>query len=88
MTLKEIYTQVALKEGINKKDVELIYNNYWRFIKEFISSIPLKEEYTEEEYSKLKTSVNIPSIGKLHCTYKRYLSLKRKFNHKREEYEN
>lgn len=83
MNLKEIYERVALEEGIDKKDIEKIYRNYWKFVRKFLASIVLKDtDYSEEEYNKLRTSINIPSIGKFYCTYKRYLSVKRKFNHK------
>lgn len=54
------------------------YKAYWRFIRETIEVLPLKEELDEEAFSKLKTNFNIPNLGKLHCTYSRYRGVKLK----------
>jgi len=59
--------------------VEKTYKAYWRFIKDTIESLPLKEELTEEQFNKLKTNFNIPSLGKLNCTYERYKGVKKMF---------
>ena len=34
----------------------------------------------EEDFAKLKTNYNIPSLGKLTCTYERMLGVKKRFN--------
>ena len=41
--------------------------------------IPLKEDIDEEDFAKLKTNFNIPSLGKLTCTYDRMLGVKKRF---------
>ena len=46
-------------------------------MKKHISSLPLKEDLTEEDFSKLRPNVNIPSIGKLYVTYDRYINAKK-----------
>lgn len=58
--------------------VDRTYKAYWRMVREHITSLPLKEELTDEEFLKLQPSVNIPSIGKLAVTLERYKYLKQK----------
>lgn len=76
MTLEEIFGKVAQETGIPQKDVSKIYRAYWKAIREHITSLPLKEDLTDEEFLKLQPNVNIPSIGKLYVTPERYRRLK------------
>ena len=48
-------------------------------IKTTIEALPLKEDLTEEEFSKLRTNFNIPSLGKLSCTLNKYKGTKSRF---------
>lgn len=73
---KDIISKVAEKTGLPKSLIEKTYKAYWRAVKEHITSLPLKEDLTDEEFSKLQPNVNIPSIGKLYVTKDRYRSLK------------
>lgn len=41
-----------------------VYSAYWKFVKDYLSSLPIKEDLSREEFDKLKTSVNVPSLGK------------------------
>lgn len=59
--------------------VKTAYESHWRFIRETIKSLPLKEDLSEEEFNKLRTNFNIPSIGKLTCTYDRYKGIKKQY---------
>jgi len=72
MTYEEIIENVATNTRLDKKLVDSIYKAYWKAVREHITSLPLKEELSEEEFQKLQPNVNIPSIGKLHVTYDRY----------------
>lgn len=76
MTLEDIIDKVSLELNLPEEVVEEAYNSFWGFIRESIQALPLKEDLTEEEFSKLKCNFNIPSIGKLHLTYPRYKALK------------
>ncbi len=40
-------------------------------MREHLSSLPLKEELTEEEFNALQPSISLPSLGKLYVTYER-----------------
>lgn len=75
----EIYERVAVKLNLPIKVVELAYLSYWRFIRTTIKDLPLKDNLSEEEFSKLRTNFNIPSLGKLNCTYDRITRLNNKY---------
>lgn len=75
--LKLLSEELNLPEEV----VDAAYKSFFVFIKQTIEDLPLKEELTEEEFNNLRTNFNIPAIGKLHCTYDRYLGMK-----KRQEY--
>lgn len=68
----------ALSEELDipKEVVDAAYKSFYAFIRETITSLPLKEDLTEEEFNKLRTNFNLPALGKLHCTYERYLGMK------------
>lgn len=76
----EILDKVSRELNLPKDLISKTYTAYWLFIKKHIQALPLKEDLTEEEFFKLKTSFNIPSIGKLNCTYDRMINTKKRFN--------
>lgn len=65
---KDIYLKVAKEVNLPEDVVENIYKAYWLFIKNYIRSLPLNECNSIEELSKLRTSISIPSLGKLYCS--------------------
>lgn len=69
--------RASLKLGLPYDYVLKVYRAYWKFNKQHIASLPLKQDITEEEYNKYKHSVSLPYLGKLYCTYER-LQNKRK----------
>lgn len=71
MTTKDIVRKASLELNIPYETVWNVYEAYWKFIRQHISSLPLKEDITEEEFSKLKTNINIPSLGKFHLDWDR-----------------
>lgn len=81
MTYKEIIDKVSEDSGIPVEIVDKTYKAFWLFIRTTIQELPLKEELTEEEFLKLRTNFNIPSLGKLACPYQKYLKVKEKFKH-------
>lgn len=74
--MKETLIRLSRELDIPPEEILKIYKAYWKFIRTKIEELPLKEELTENEFNKLKTNFNIPKIGKLHCTYQRYKSIK------------
>ena len=80
MGFKDIINKVSEELDLPKDLIENTYKAYWNFIKNTIEELPLKTELTQQEYNKLKTNINIPSLGKLHCTYNRYIGIRNRFN--------
>lgn len=81
MKYTEIYNQVSEKLNLPQKVVKEAYESYWKFIREHIKFLPLKEDLTEEEFGKLRTNFNIPSIGKLSCTLERYQKVRKRYEY-------
>lgn len=86
MSYKEIISIVSKELNIPKEVVDKAYKSYWEFIRETIKDLPLKDNnLSEEEFSNLRTNFNIPSLGKLICTYDKVLKLKRKYNYDKDK---
>lgn len=83
LKLSNVYKKVALELGLNESDVKEAYNLYWDYFRKSIESLPLKENLSEEGFNSLKTSFNVPSLGKFYCTYDRYLRMKNKLKKSR-----
>ena len=80
MRFKDIINKVSEELDLPKDLIENTYKAYWNFIKDTIEELPLKTELTQQEYGNLKTNINITSLGKLHCTYNRYIGIRNRFN--------
>ena len=85
-----IITKVAKKHNLPREVVDRTYHAYWKFVRNALSSLPLKEALTEEEFGQLRTSVNIPSLGKFSCDYEHYTRLRKRLEYikKLKEYDN
>lgn len=70
---------VSKELGLSKEVVENTYKAYWEYIKYIIEQLPFKEELSQKDFETLRTSINIPSLGKLNCTYNRYVGMKNRF---------
>lgn len=78
MTYQEIIKEVASELNLPAQVVKEAYESYWKFIRESIKGLPLKEDLSKEEFESLRTNFNIPSLGKLSCTYDRYINLRKR----------
>jgi hypothetical protein len=81
MIYSEAIKQVSIELGLPPKVVKEAYESLWTFIRNNIKALPLKEDLSKEEFDKLRTNFNIPSIGKLSCTYDRMIGVKKRFEH-------
>ena len=79
MNYLDIVGKVSEELSLPKEVVDKTYKAYWLFIKNHIQSLPLKENLNEEDFAKLRTNFNIPSLGKLSCTYDRMLGMKKRY---------
>jgi len=76
MKYPNIVERLSKELNVPEEVVDAAYKSFFTFIREAIVDLPLKEELSEEEFNELKTNFNIPALGKLHCTYERYLGMK------------
>lgn len=80
MNYSDIVNKVSEELGLPREVVDKTYKAFWLFINQTIQSLPLKDNISEEDFAKLRTNFNIPSLGKLTCTYDRMLGVKKRFN--------
>lgn len=80
MTYLDIIGKVSEELNLPKEVVDKTYKAFWLFINKTIQSLPLKENLNEEDFAKLRTNFNVPSLGKLTCTYDRMLGVKKRYN--------
>lgn len=76
MKYPDIVSELSKELDIPEEVVSYAYKSFYKFIRESIKQLPLKEDLTEEQFNELRTNFNIPALGKLHCTYDRYLGIK------------
>lgn len=81
MNYPDIIGKVSQEMDIPPEVVNAAYKSYWKFIKQTIQSLPLKDDISEEEFAKLRTNFNIPSLGKLTCTFDRMMGVKKRFKY-------
>lgn len=79
MIYSDIIGKVSSELNLPTKLVDRTYRAFWLFINQSIQSLPLKEDISEEDFAKLKTNFNIPSLGKLSCTYDRMTGVKARY---------
>lgn len=80
MNLDVILDKVSKELNLQKEIVSKAYKAYWLSVRKTISDLPLKDDLNEQEFSQLRTNFNVPSLGKLSCTYDRYLGMKRRLS--------
>lgn len=85
MRYQELLEQVSNELKIPIEVVKEAYLSYWKFVKSKIAELPLDEELSEDQFKELRTNFNVPSIGKLTCTYDRFLRVRQKQQYKKEK---
>ena len=84
MTFKQIIKQVAKELNLPEDLVRNTYKSYWKVIKQIIERNNIKSNdnliFTSDEFNNNIININVPSIGKLNCTYDKYLKTINRFN--------
>lgn len=70
--------EVSKKHNIPQEVVTVAYRSYWEFVKDKIQSLEISDDMSEEEFNKLRTNFNIPSIGKLYLTWDKLVNIKKR----------
>ena len=73
-TIRRLSQELSLPQDVIKKS----YKAYWMFIKQSIEKLPLRDNIDEETFGELRQNFNIPNLGKLACTYNRYIGLRKR----------
>ena len=81
MSYQEILKEVSIELNIPVEVVKEAYESYWLFIRQSIVALPLKQDLSIDDFNKLKSNFNIPSLGKLSCTYVRMVGVKERFKY-------
>lgn len=81
MNYNDLVTQLSKELNLPPRVVDKVYKSYWKFIRDSTQGLPLKEDISEEEFQKLRTNFNIPSLGKLSCTYDRVKRVKERYKY-------
>lgn len=68
--LEKLYHRVGLKHNLNRAQIKLIVESPYKFTKEMVDELSLKEVESEEEFNLLKTNFIYKFMGKLHTSYK------------------
>jgi len=64
--------ELAHKYNLDLADVELMIKEPYEFIREKTKELTFEDDLTKEEFNKMKTNFNIPSIGKLYASHYLY----------------
>lgn len=79
MKYSEIVEQISRELDLPIELVNKTYRAYWLFIKNKVQSLPIESIDTEEEFSKLRPNINIPSLGKLYISTERFCNMKKRY---------
>jgi hypothetical protein len=79
MNYTDIIDKVSEELGLPRQLVDRTYKSYWRYIKNQIQELSLKDNISEDEFNKLSTNFNIPSLGKLYVTWDRLVGVKKRY---------
>lgn len=74
--------EIAKKEGLTYEEVKEICHTPYEFISKTTKKMNIKEGMTKEEFSKLKTNFNIPSICKMYASHYIYSKINNNKNKK------
>lgn len=85
MKYEKQLSKVAQDLNLPLEVVREAYFSFWKFTKDKMKEIPLKEDLTEEQFNEYRTSFNVPSLGKFTCSYDRMLNVKKVKLHKRKK---
>lgn len=79
--LDQIYKKIAEELNLDIEVVKAAYQSQWLFIREKIEELPINIGMSEEEFNSLRTSFNIPSLGKMFTSFDKIQKNKRRIEY-------
>ena len=76
--MKNLYKKTAEHLDLPVEVVKAAYESFYDFIRNTIKNLPLKDYNTD--VSELRSSFNIPSIGKLYCNEKKVEKIRNNYD--------
>lgn len=67
--MKTIENDLSKELDLTDEEILNAYKAYWRFIHDKAGSIDFQNIKSKDEFEKIKTSFNIPNLGKLYSTW-------------------
>lgn len=86
--VKILIHKIGLKFNLRDDEVRKIVSSPYKFTRDTIFSLEIKDIETEEEFNNLKTNFIYPYIGKLYTNFKVYEKIKKQKNNLTEKWEN
>lgn len=77
--LQPILEKVAKDRDLPIEVITVAYRSMWEHMLFRIKELPHLHEVSEEEFKQLRTSFNIPSIGKFYTSWERIEKLKEQY---------
>lgn len=85
---QQIIQKVAQKNNLSEELVDKVWKAYWKGIKYYLQQSDFKQDISKDQFDKLVTSINIPSLGKIYCTYDMYISKRNHYKQYKSEEQN
>lgn len=74
--MEETINRLAYELGLTPKEVKSVYKGFWQFIRTKIGELPLSSINSLNELDGIKTSFNLPYLGKLVFSPSKWLKIK------------
>lgn len=78
--VKALIHRIGLKYNLQDEIINTIINSQYKFIRETIHDLNIKDTETKEDFDKLKTNFILPYIGKLHISYYMFKGIKERIS--------
>ena len=78
--VKALVHRIGLKYNLQDDVINTIIHSQYRFIRETIHDLKMKDTETKEDFDKLKTNFILPYIGKLHISYYMFKGIKERIS--------
>lgn len=79
---RELIQSLAKDNGLSFKETEAIYSSVFKFIRDTITMLPIKETDSILAVRKMKSNFNIPKVGKMHVNIPKVSIIKEQISKK------